>query len=239
MSDSIDRYVGHEYGALHPGWHEEDAASKADDIVPFVERAVRGSREVRLVDIGCGTGTVVALTKRALERGGRHTVQAVGVDPAPVPLSDDAVLEGVARVVGTDVGDAERFDVALLIDVLEHLDNPRACLIDLRRVANHVVVRQPLLDSLGTYRHSLYREQRTKWGHINYWNHRSFDDLMLGCGWVPVDTRLVAPWELSSPNVPARPVQRIVTKLSRTHASIVISGFYTVGLYRPATATGD
>jgi SAM-dependent methyltransferase len=84
----------------------------------------------RILDAGCGTGGVLA----ALSRRG----EAVGVDPDP-----GAAAAAAERVPGADVrvadaaalpfGDAA-FDVVCCLDVVEHVDDDRAVLRELRRV---------------------------------------------------------------------------------------------------------
>ena len=103
-------------------------------------------RPLRLLDIGCGTGQVLA----ALEEFG----EAVGMD------TNDALL-AVARAAGLDarkgslpddlVVDPGWADVVLLLDVIEHLDDDLAGLRAARRVLRddgHLVVTVPAYPSL-------------------------------------------------------------------------------------------
>jgi len=94
--------------------------------------------------------------------------------------------------------DSGNFDAALLIDVLEHLENPW----DMLRVAAHnskyLVVRQPLIANYSNFRHRNYSTQREHWGHIAYFNFPSFMDMADACGWKPIYSSLLPPWELKA-----------------------------------------
>lgn len=84
----------------------------------------------RILDVGCGTGRNVAL----LGDFGR----AFGADPSPEALAIGRGLGLADRLVGAE---AERipfrdgtFDLVAALDVLEHLEDDRAGLLEIRRV---------------------------------------------------------------------------------------------------------
>lgn len=232
MTDSTDRYSSGDYGARHTDWHEQDASFKAREIEPYVRRAAATDRIDTVVDIGCGTGSVLAHLVQGEVFSGRSTVQAFGVEPGDVRQSALSASAGMTIHRCTIDQVDETFDLALLIDVLEHLDDPRAMLRHVARRSRLLVVRQPLLEGFGTFRHDHYRRQRDELGHINYWNTRSFDDLLRSTGWTEVHSDLVPPWVLLGGRHRRTPVHRLLATISPLYASILMSGFYRIGLYR-------
>ena len=115
-------------------------------LIVTVLRRVLPRRPLRLLDIGCGTGNVLA----TLEQFG----EAVGMD-----TSDE--LLGVARTAGLDARKGSLpddlvvapgwADVVLLLDVIEHLDDDLAGLRAARRVLRDdglLVVAVPAYPSL-------------------------------------------------------------------------------------------
>lgn len=100
-------------------------------VLRMLERQLPSSaRAVRVLDLGCGSGRVLA----RLEAAG---FEAAGVDGHPEPLSIAARRAPRATIVHADVRDlpfaAHQFDAVLLLDVLEHVE-PGPLLREIARV---------------------------------------------------------------------------------------------------------
>jgi len=237
--DSSKRYSDGWYLADHPDWHAKDGPGKAQDVLRGVSIAVAElrARSVSIADIGCGTGSVLNSLLPLLRRRFPSTsLKGVGYEPAaPAWRLARELFPALEMRNRPFDADPDEFDIALLVDVLEHLENPSEMLRFVNRTCRYVVVRQPLIDSFGTFRHRAYREQRDRLGHIGYWNVRSFDDLMAACGWVPLSPELVAPWDLHAPTVAGASVlHRVLVRALPELSSVVMSGFYRVGAYTRA-----
>lgn len=94
-----------------------------------VERSLGGLREARLLDAGCGGGaTLVELADLGT---------AVGLEPSPISRAK-ALARGAAQIIDGSLealpfGDGA-FDLALVLDVLEHLPERSRALAELHRV---------------------------------------------------------------------------------------------------------
>lgn len=86
-----------------------------------LERGAALGRGLRVLDVGAGRGEVL---RALLERTGG---QGVAVEPAWTPPVPDG-LRWLRRLEDLDEGD---FDLALVLDVLEHVSEPRAFLADI------------------------------------------------------------------------------------------------------------
>lgn len=86
-----------------------------------LSRCANISTSSRVLDIGCGSGAI----GRALKERGIQNIFAVEVD---AQARENAA--GIYARVGSSLSDfaGQRFDVILLLDVLEHLTNPDAFL---------------------------------------------------------------------------------------------------------------
>ncbi len=106
----------------------------------LVDRALRKLRPDRILDIGCGRGTVTAIAAR-------HSRQVIATDIAhDAAAATRARLEGhdgasafVADILAGDWGDVPNdprapFDCVLLSEVLEHLDDDVAALVTCREL---------------------------------------------------------------------------------------------------------
>ena len=154
-------------------WRELGAREKARSVESLLERPVG-----RLVDIGCGEGSVIAALAGSLGAAG-----FLGLEVAPAALEvarsrtydapvEFRVFDG--RKIPSEDG---AYDVAILSHVLEHVADPRSLLLEATRVAGRVVIEVPLELHL--------RTRRFRWddtGHINVFNRRSIRYLVEGCG---------------------------------------------------------
>ena len=190
---------------------------------------------LRLVDVGAGAGLVLAELKRNIE----SEWSGISVVPTAFEISPEAVTIARTRNPNLDVRqklvtqDDGPFDAAMLVDVLEHVENPWELLRTVYSCSEYLLVRQPLLGNFARFRHDNYRDQRLQWGHIGYFNYRSFLDMTVACGWQPLHLNLLAPWELAS-DVPRRKSlgAGLLLSLNRVMASFIVDGFYLNAAFR-------
>ena len=236
--EARELYEGGEYAARHSDWHLADAPDKARDLMPGLRAVVKdlGGGRLRIADVGAGVGGVlVELTRLAREEFAGIELDATAFEfaPEPVKMAREKFpdLRIHQRLLQADDGP---FDVVVLADVLEHLENPWELLRLVGRVSKYLLVRQPLLESLGCFRSNGYANQRETWGHIGFFNVRSFRDMLAATGWAPLKTDLVAWWELSGKQPCRNPLKRMLVRWNRELASILISGFYFNGALKRA-----
>ncbi len=230
------RYVGDDYATRHPDWHLGDAPLKADDLISPTMEMIKAVNKptVSVADVGGGVGGVMKQLQD------RVKVQSPQTSFVPVIYEFASVAVEKGRTIFPEMDFRQKLldekdgphDTIYLVDVLEHLEDPWSLLRICRTVAEYVVVRQPLLENYARFRHNDYASQRMNWGHITMYNARSFDDMMLGCGWKPLSVKLMAPWELSG--VPMGRfgwLKKLLVKMSRINSSYFIDGFYMIGVY--------
>ncbi len=228
--EAAGRYTSGEYLKQHADWHLGDAPGKALDIFPSISAILRHRNHGRLTvaDIGAGVGGVLHELGRLMARefpGTEFIATGFEIAPEAVARAHELFpdLDLRNEYFGPESG---TFDVALLIDVLEHLENPRAMLRIAANGADYLVVRQPLLESFSTFRHDNYRTQREHWGHIAYFNVASFMELADSTGWEPIESRLLGPWELKAGKNRGSMFKKLLTRWNRRIASHFLSGFY-------------
>jgi SAM-dependent methyltransferase len=189
-----------------------------------------------LLDYGCGRGECLGLATRA-----GFAVQGTDLDPECVRLSAN---HGPTCLL--DVADplsqfgAKSFDVVTCFHVLEHVDNPKAVLQTLGKIAReHVVIAVPNL------RHLLGLTKRTidisgfNAGHLQSWDHWHFLNLAeRHCG-----LKLVQ-WGFDATMLPL--VSNVSEKILGQRATIGLEtglfrkifpyhGISVLGLFRPVT----
>jgi 2-polyprenyl-3-methyl-5-hydroxy-6-metoxy-1,4-benzoquinol methylase len=187
--------------------HESSNPAQRALIAHFLRRVAdlviaRSPRSI--LEIGCGEGYVL----RALRDAGVRCPMR-GID-----FSAEAVAEARVRVpdASFDVQDAallaqsgERYDVVLMIEVLEHLPDPARMLSILGRLAErHVVLSvpwEPYFRALNFCRGKHLRAWGNDPEHIQHWGRDEFARFV-GEHFAIQDAPLVFPWTLVGAAVP-------------------------------------
>jgi hypothetical protein len=170
---------------------------------------------------------------------------SIRIIPTAFEVSPEAAAMAKANAPGLEVYQKPLdptdgpYEIVAFVDVLEHVENPWELLRTAQSTSEYLVVRQPLLGNYSRFRHNNYKNQRLEWGHVGYFNHRSFLDMTAACGWQPIHLDLLAPWELAvtQPNR-ASLAGRLLLKLNRVTASFFVDGFYLNAAFRRADAIG-
>jgi SAM-dependent methyltransferase len=182
----LARYLGPRYAERNPSWDRDDSEWKAGLVRDAIERA--GLRPGSIADVGCGSGGVLAALRPFFPEA-----RLCGFDVAPgaARLWDGHAGTGIRLVVGDFLAETrERYDVVLLLDVLEHLANPFEFLVRLRSRAGHFVLHFPLdLSALSVLREAPLLAAREKVGHLHYYTKSLALALLEDCGYRIVDVR--------------------------------------------------
>jgi 2-polyprenyl-3-methyl-5-hydroxy-6-metoxy-1,4-benzoquinol methylase len=149
-----------------------------EEMVAMIDRTVRDREldpEIRLLDIGCGDGQLLArLTRPGWRLTGCDWLEAPSAQKDFQYHRVDLNREGLATF-----GEAS-FDVVTCSDVLEHMENPAAMLREIARVltgSGAAIVSIPnswnILERLRYLRSSNFRRYRAErhsapWGHIAF-----------------------------------------------------------------------
>jgi SAM-dependent methyltransferase len=152
----------------------------------------------RLLDIGCGAGALLDVAKRE------------GWDGIGQEISSVAAAEARARGHPVVVGElseelfaASSFDAATMIEVIEHIPDPRPTL-----TAARTLIRGggALLLTTGDIGSARARLRRRRWGyvrpplHVSYFRRETIEQLLLSCGFAQV---VLAPtFNLAFPSLP-------------------------------------
>lgn len=187
VQEELDRYYAErsKYTYAHAGGAESPYDFRrferiADQIEPHLP-----SKEARILDIGCATGGLLAVLKR------RGYVNVLGSDPSP------ACAEAAQRLHGVEVRPAtlrehaewgERFDMVLLVGVLEHLREVRQAVdiaTGLLGPTGLLYCAQPDVEAFGECDNAPYQQFSTE--HVNFFSRESLSRLMAVSGLTPRD----------------------------------------------------
>lgn len=131
----------------------------------------------RLLEVGCGEGHTAAWLARRSSPG-----RLIAVDIEPRMLARARCeIPSVGFVCGSAAelpfGDGQ-FDLALFLEVLEHLQHPGEAMKATRRVCSGALVasvpREPLWRVLNMMRGAYWPKLGNTPGHVQHWTRRSF-----------------------------------------------------------------
>jgi SAM-dependent methyltransferase len=181
MKSLADRYLSGDYLANNPSWDAEDSDWKAAKIENLLAR--HGIVPQSVGEVGCGAGGILA----ELRGYWGPDCRLVGYDIAPA-LRDFWRKHGQKQILFI-LGDFlssetnDYYDVLLMIDVIEHLENPFDFLRRILRRANWFILHIPLdLHAQGAIRNSGLLRAHHQTGHLHFWNKDLVLSLLQECG---------------------------------------------------------
>ena len=157
-------YTDGTYLRNNPGWHQGDARWKAEHILRMLERHALAPRTV--CEVGCGSGEIVRVLSERLPR-----TRFVGRDISPdaLRLASAKSQDNLDFRLGDALRTGTMYDLAMAIDVFEHVEDCFGFLRGLRAKARHKLFLIPLdVSALSVARGGKLLAMRRQVGHIHY-----------------------------------------------------------------------
>jgi 2-polyprenyl-3-methyl-5-hydroxy-6-metoxy-1,4-benzoquinol methylase len=131
-STSRNVFLNGEYLRRVPQWHADDSAWKASDILRMLERNDLSPRSIG--EVGCGTGEVLRQLQLKMAPG--CVFRGYDIAPQAIELSRTRENDRLQCRLGDIRKDPDaRFDLLLVLDVLEHQENYFSFLRDVKPLA--------------------------------------------------------------------------------------------------------
>jgi cyclopropane fatty-acyl-phospholipid synthase-like methyltransferase len=163
---TTERYADGRYRDRNPTWHLEDSPWKAQHVLAMMRRHRVEPRSV--CEIGCGAGEILRRLHDALPE---ETI-FIGYEPSPQAYALARTRETARlRFSNGDVlrDEPRAFDLVLLIDVIEHLEDYFPLLRFARDRAGHTILHIPLdLSVQSVLRRGRLLKERDDVGHLHY-----------------------------------------------------------------------
>jgi SAM-dependent methyltransferase len=164
----------------NPEWHADDSAWKARHIARILDR--NGLVPETVCEVGCGAGEVLRSLATHLE----PNVRLVGYEISPDAYQLCARKSGgrVAFKLANFLDEDAYYDVAMAIDVFEHVEDYFSFLRKLRGKARHKIFHIPLeLSALSIMRGSPLIDARRAVGHIHHFTKETAIAALQDCGY--------------------------------------------------------
>jgi SAM-dependent methyltransferase len=231
VSDAL--YTSGEYLASNPTWHAEDSAWKAVQVMGMLNR--HGLRPRTVCEVGCGVGEVL----RELHDRMDHQPNFVGyeISPQAFKLAASQSSERLTFRLGDVLEDDERFELTLLIDVIEHVEDYFSLLRGLGARSGHTMLHIPLeLSVLSVLLDTPMTFSRDRLGHLHFFTRDIALGMIRGVGYEILDWRFTAAssqyprgsWKLRA----VERARRVAFPLNQTAAVRILGGYSLLVLAR-------
>ena len=163
----MNRYNSTEYLQQNPDWHVKDSAWKADQVLTMINSNQITPNTV--CEVGCGAGEILALLQKTM--GDQCILQGYDISPQAIELAQtrsNSHLQFQQLDFVNETSDI--FDLILIIDLIEHLENPFKFLQAIKKRSQYKIFHIPLdLYVISILRSQSILRSRTKYGHIHYY----------------------------------------------------------------------
>lgn len=180
-----DIYTSGLYLQKHPDWHVEESPWKAQQILRMLQR--QQLQPETICEVGCGAGEIL----RQLQQHLPATSSFWGYDISPQAI--DLAKERENEHLHFKVADIQQepdahFDMIMLMDVLEHIEDRFGFLRDIKTKAEYKLFHSSLTISLQTVlRKNGLLNVRQTYGMVNYFTKETFLQTLQDAGHEIVD----------------------------------------------------
>lgn len=228
-------YTDQRYIRSNPDWHDGDGAWKALQIAEIMSR--NDLRPDTVCDVGCGTGRVLHTLQEQVS--GIRRLVGFEISEAPLRIRESEGNAVVELVVGDARESREHFDLLLMVDVFEHVDDYLGFLRDFRDRADSFIFHIPLdLSVQAVLRSTPIIRARQSVGHLHYFSRETALATLADAGYrVREETYTRGGLEITGTGRgrrAARIPRAIAYRMSPDLAARLLGGFSLLVLAEPA-----
>jgi SAM-dependent methyltransferase len=223
--EATHRYLDGSYVDANPTFHVEDSPWKAQQVAKFIDRQRLSLQS--MCDVGCGAGEV--LRQLQLHYPQMGVLRGYEMSPEGYAMALERQNDTL-QFLQEDLfaNESAHYDLALCLDVIEHVEDYFQFLRNLSRHADHFVFHIPLdMNVQSVLLAGLIRRARSQWGHIHYFSKDTALAALAENGYQVVDwfyTPNTGNEFTSVVSVVARTVRRLMVPLSPDLAVRVLGG---------------
>jgi len=184
---STDLYVSGAYLERNPDWHVRESPWKASQVARMLGDHELNPRTV--CEVGCGVGEVLAQLQLQLEP--QCELSGYEVSPIAFARAQERANERLQfKLADLRHETGVHFDLLLVLDVLEHVDDYIGFLSDLRSRASFTIMHIPLDLSVQTVlRRGALSKRRDLYGHLHYFTKETALRTLKDAGYRIIDAR--------------------------------------------------
>lgn len=183
---TIEIYTSDRYIKNNPLVHAQDSIWKVEKIKPMIDllMAETPQQTITILDVGGGAGIIFKKISDYIAKNYGRKIQKINLDISPgmLKLQQKNNLD-LARTLQEDIAHTslkdKEIDLVLMIDVLEHLSNPKKSLKEIKRISKFSIFKVPLEENISLKIFNLLTNswQRKKAisiiGHVNFYSYNT------------------------------------------------------------------
>jgi len=209
-----------------PRENMEDAQWKAGYIKRFIQM-IPPKPIVHICDIGCGTGLVLKSLKDVMDTPAIYS--GFDISEEAIAIAEEYTDRYVKFYCEDYTSNPKNPDVVLLIDVIEHVEDPYAFIKKIRDTSRYVIFHIPLENHCLSMLYPKFQQgQHDKVGHLHYYTRDTALQLLKDCGCEIICWEYTDAYTLSRTHgfkdAILKPVQKILFAISPDHASQIVGG---------------
>jgi predicted RNA methylase len=161
-----DIYNDHTYLNNNPTWHEEDAPFKAGKIIELLQRNPIAFETV--AEIGCGSGEILVNLEKSLPNVSSFYGYDISTDAINIAQRKETDKTKFLLKDIVDTRENYFYDLLLVIDVIEHVDNYFKFLEGIVSKGRYTIFHIPLdMCMWSLFREQMLVESKNRIGHIH------------------------------------------------------------------------
>jgi predicted TPR repeat methyltransferase len=214
-----------EYLKKNPTWHVEDSPWKAKQILKIINNNKLTPKNI--VEVGCGAGEILNQLYHSMPDDVIFTGYDISTDA--ITLAKKSEKDRLTFSLENILQSKKVFDLLLLIDVVEHIDDYLGFLESIKTKAKYTIFHFPLDISVqGILRNKLISHRQSA-GHLHYFTKDTVLATLIETGYNIVDYF----YTLSSTEIPRKTLKskfavlprRILFKINKDFAANFMGGF--------------
>lgn len=172
-----------EYLHQNPNWHVEDSPWKASKVMEMLNRNNLEPKSV--VEVGCGFGEILNQMHGQMPED--VAFSGFDISPDAITAAKSRAKERLSFFEEDFLAKEEDYDLLLMIDVFEHVEDCFGFLRKTRPRATHHIFHIPLDISVQAVIRNTMMNQRKSVGHIHYYTKDTALATLRDCGYTIVD----------------------------------------------------
>ncbi len=182
MSQNL--YTSGAYLEKNPLWHADESPWKVKYMLQILAKNRIGPKTI--CDVGCGTGEVLRLLQERMDE--ECTFLGYEISPQAFALCQSRANERLHfKLADIRQEDGSHFDLILLLDVLEHMEDYFSFLREIQPKSEYKIIHIPLDISVWDVLLGRLIRSRDNYGHIHYFTKEVALQMLKDVGYEVVD----------------------------------------------------
>jgi SAM-dependent methyltransferase len=218
-------YTSGKYLANNPSWNSGDSPWKANNIMLMTKK--NKIKFSSVCEVGCGSGEILKCLKKNLPP--KIKFEGYDISPQAYKICTQNPSE-VKFFLGDFTKRDKKYDLLLIIDVLEHTESAEKFLAKLKGRAKNYIFHVPLdINLQNTILEQNLIKSREKVGHLHFYSKKLIFEVLRSSGFEIKDSFITPSFTLYRPksvkNFLGFIVRKILILLNKEFASRVCNGF--------------